>query len=80
MSTATRRILKGGALVLMLSLAFLAAFAAPACAECLWGVTYTYYYSTGGSCHYDCYANQSCWGDTSGDIVDVQIGECFYCY
>jgi hypothetical protein len=78
--SATCLFLKGGALVLVLALAILASFPAPLRAVCLWGVTYTYYYSTGGACYYDCYNQETCWGDTSGDIIDVGQGEYYYCY
>ena len=79
MSTTMRLSLKGAGLVLVLVLKMLATFPAPASAECLWGVMYTYYYSTGGACHYDCYNQETCWGDTSGYIVDSGWGECWYC-
>jgi hypothetical protein len=81
--SAKRLSLKGGALAVALLLAVLTgqgAFPAPAKA-CTWmmGVTYTYYYSTGGTCRYDCPNEVSCWGDTSGYIVDVIQGDCWYC-
>jgi hypothetical protein len=78
MSTAMRLSLKGAALILILALTVLASSPAPARA-CMWGVMYTYYYSTGGVCHYDCDNQETCWGDTSGYIVDSGWGECWYC-
>lgn len=80
MSTTKRLVLRGGSLVLLLALVALALVPAPARAECLWGVNFTYYYSTGGSCHDDCYAVRTCWGDTSGYITESYMGECYYCY
>lgn len=79
MTMKMRLSLKGAALILVLVLAAFASFPVPARAYCLWGVMYTDYYSTGGACHYDCYNQKTCWGDTSGYIYDSQSGECWYC-
>lgn len=79
MSMKKRLSLKGAALILVLALAAFASFPEPAQAYCLWGVMYTDYYSTGGSCHYDCYNQKTCWGDTSGEITQSYWGECWYC-
>ncbi len=80
MNFAKRSTLKAGVLAVALLLAVLAvSFPAPARAYCLWGVQITDYYTTGGVCVTGCDNRTNCWGDTSGDIYDSQMGECWYC-
>jgi len=82
MSTVKRLSLKGAALLLVIAVMVLAgpaSFPKPAYAYCLWGVTITDYYSTGGVCYTDCPNTRVCYGDTSGYIYDSQMGECWYC-
>ncbi len=80
MNHAQRSPWKGAALAVALLLAVLAiSFPAPARAYCMWGVQITDYYTTGGVCVTDCYNQRNCYGDTSGDIYDSGMGECWYC-
>jgi hypothetical protein len=73
------RTLKIGALTVALLLALLAVSLPTPARACLWGVQVTDYYSTGGTCFTDCYNQKTCWGDTSGYIIDSGWGECWYC-
>ena len=72
---------KTALLAFALLLAVLAVtFPAPAQAYCLWGIQITDQYNTGGTCFTDCYNQKTCWGDTSGYVIDSGWGECWYCY
>ena len=81
MNTMKRLSLKGAALLLVIAVMVLAgqaSFPEPASA-CMWGVTITDYYSTGGVCYTDCPNTRVCYGDTSGYITESYMGECWYC-
>lgn len=89
MNTAKKLSLKGGALMLMLVLlALVAQMSSPAPAKActwMWGVNFTYdYYSDAsysqyvGSCHEDCYAVKTCWGEQTAYMIG-NMGECYYC-
>lgn len=89
MTTMRGLTVKGAFLMLALVLTVLAAqvsLSAPlqACTW-MWGVNFTYdYYSDGtysvyvGSCHEDCYAVRTCWGEQTSYVI-TNMGECYYC-
>jgi hypothetical protein len=89
MSTMNRLTLKSAFLLLALVLTvFAAQLSLPAPAKActwMWGVNFTYdYYSDStytvfvGSCHEDCYANRTCWGEQTSYVI-FNMGECYYC-